>query len=657
MFRMKHLFPFALVLLGFCTPSFAIDEPAKLEEVVVTASRYETKQKDAPAKVTVIDRKSIEESGAQNVDDLLKDVAGVDVSRRSGFTSSSTIVTMRGFGANARGRTLVLVDGVPLNESYSGEVCWNSVPVKNVERIEIVHGAASGMYGPGAMGGVINIITKKPTKRANDVDVGYGNLNTQSLYAMHANRINDFGYLLSGTGFKTNGYVAAVAPKSYDVERYRQDYSGNAKLLFDIGDRYSLGLDYRHYWEYVNAGRQFNYGTKRLNDLNASAQRRLGSINFQAKVYSHWEDSNWTYDKSPSYTSIDYITTSPKGDWGGNLQSDFHLTGTQTAALGVDWRQGNIESRDDYQSTVKTVISKGKQDLIGFYLQYEIKPLDQLILNVGGRYDYWKSYDGFLYDTSLTPAQTDFSARDDHAISPKGSMVYHLTDETSFRLSAGKSFRTPTLYDLYRTWKSTTTTYRSNPNLDPEEAYSYELDVDQAIGRKLKARLALYYSEVKNLIYSIDAGAGIKEKRNVGRVEIYGYEAELRYEILSSWSLFGNYTYNSSRIKEFPNNTSLEGKYLTYTPKDKYTLGTSYRDPKLIHADISVRYFGSVYDDDLNTREVGNDFVWDLRLSRKLVKDLEASLTIENIMDRRYEEYRGTLAPPRTMMCNLKWSM
>jgi outer membrane receptor protein involved in Fe transport len=169
-----------------------------------------------------------------------------------------------------------------------------------------------------------------------------------------------------------------------------------------------------------------------------------------------------------------------------------------------------------------------------------------------------------------------------------------------------------------------------------------------------------YYSDVRNLIYSMDTGTkigarAVRQKQNVGRVEIQGMEADLRYTLFEAWSLFGGYTYNTSKVREYPDKT-IEGNYLSYAPINKFFFGASFRDPRIISVDITSRYIGTIYDDDRNTRVLGDDFVWDLSLSRTVYGGLEASVKVENVFNRDYQGYYGTLAPPLTMMGSVKWS-
>ena len=224
-----------------------------LQRIIVTPSRTSSVIGDVPTDASIIDKGTIESESPVNIDDTLKYIPGVDVSRRSGFTSATSNVTLRGFGAQSRGRTLVLIDGVPFNEIYSGEVYWNAINPRDVERVEVVPGVSS-IYGPGAMGGVINIITRKPEGLENEVDLSYGSYATRAFYARHAFKYKNFSYLVSGNGYKTNGYVAVPDRQVYDIRRWRESYGANVKMMYDFDETSSIGVNYQYYDENVNGG-------------------------------------------------------------------------------------------------------------------------------------------------------------------------------------------------------------------------------------------------------------------------------------------------------------------------------------------------------------------------------------------------------------------
>ena len=633
------------------------DNTAKLDKIVVTPSRSASLIGDIPTDVSVIDSKTIESQAPVNTDDLLRYIPGVDVSRRSGATSSTTDVTLRGFNPTARGRTLVLVDGIPFNQIYSGEVYWNAINPKDVESIEVVPGVSS-IYGPGAMGGVINIITKKPQKLENDVDLSYGSFETRSFHVEQANKYGNFGYVISGGGYKTNGYIAAPDRHDYDIRRWKEDYDANVKMTYDFDDTSSVGIDYRYYDETVNGGYKYYYGTKDLNNLSVDFKKEFSNIlELSAAAYYEHENYWWTQDNT-AHTAVSYVNTNPKSGWGGHAQALIKYPEINKFWLGMDWDWGKIDSRDDYKAVVQGDETGGRQTKIGLYLQDEVTIWDKLMLYAGGRVDFWENYGGFLFDTTLNPIRRNFDSADGVEFSPKGGAVYHITDDVSIRASVGKGFRVPTLYDLYKTYRSGTSTYNSNPNLSPEKTYTYEAGIDTTFMEKLLNRVTFYFNDVSNLIYSTTtqtAAPYTYNKSNVARVHIYGIETETRYALNKNFSIFGNYTLNLSRIAEHTN-PALENKYLVYTPRNKVSFGTSLHIPKFVDVDFLGRYNGIMFGNDANTTKTKDIYVFDLAISKEITKNFKVSVKIENLFDSRYQEYLGTLAPPRWVTVDGKFT-
>lgn len=141
------------------------EEVVRLDQVVVSAGRIEQKLRDVPANVTVITKQDIRKSAARTIDDLLRQVPGFSMFRRSSTLVSNPAsqgVSLRGISPSATSRTLVLLDGVPLNDAFGGWVSWGKVPLESIERIEVTRGGGSGVYGNYALGGVINVVTKRP---------------------------------------------------------------------------------------------------------------------------------------------------------------------------------------------------------------------------------------------------------------------------------------------------------------------------------------------------------------------------------------------------------------------------------------------------------------------------------------------------------------
>ncbi|MFW5886866.1 MAG: TonB-dependent receptor plug domain-containing protein, partial [Bacteroidota bacterium] len=216
--------------------SFAQDltkDTLKLGEVVVTGTKTPRSLKEVPGRIDVINSKTIEISPAQQIDDILRYTPGINVNRSTGIYSQRPMVTLRGLSGDEQSRTLVLINGVPINTSDEGGVNWNRINQYDVERIEVFKGPGSSLYGDNAMGGVINIITKKPTKPQEVYGgISYGTYNTIR-QDLNVRIRNDKGYYgsISQYYLKSDGYnnVVDSLRTPYDIDRSLEEISLSVK--------------------------------------------------------------------------------------------------------------------------------------------------------------------------------------------------------------------------------------------------------------------------------------------------------------------------------------------------------------------------------------------------------------------------------------------
>ena len=203
----------------------------KLENIVVTATKTEKKVEDAPGSVTVVSREEIERRNIKTVDEALSELKGVFVKRNKGLMDSTGSVRLRGFKGDQY--TLILLDGQPLNDAYTGGLEWGALPIDNIERIEVIRGTASALYGGNAMGGVINIITKKPEKSEFTASVGYGTHGTQRYRLSAGDRFSDKLSLRIGYEEEsTDGY------ETTPVLRTISDGEGTVSGGYPMNDKY-----------------------------------------------------------------------------------------------------------------------------------------------------------------------------------------------------------------------------------------------------------------------------------------------------------------------------------------------------------------------------------------------------------------------------------
>lgn len=721
----------ALVCAGMSCAVFAADAGStdKLGEVVVTATKTAKDTMDAPATVSVVTAKDIENRGIHSVDEALTLLPGVYTTRPGGHEPSvmGTNVVMRGIPDYSR--TLVLVDGQTLNDPYIGAVTWESVPAETVERIEVVPGPFSSLYGGSAMGGVINIITKTPTKREFSVKGGYGTDNFKSGSLVYQDRVGERVGIVFDYAYKeSDGYIkdevvlkpSGTGGTAVTGAQRTTDASGNTAYL--VGDKGKNG------WSSQNLGvkvyvdlpadsrltlgaSQFLYDSSGRNHYNtylrdASGNPVIGNVtvagasanlaatekNFLTGPDSEIKEVNrYTaefetklgkggalkatlgYTDIPLYNNYFVLFSSaslaggsasrmlrPNNELSGSVQASLPLSDQHYLVTGVSANKRMIDtitySVSDWRNAGATGPiqnrTAGEDSSYALYVQDEITLTDRLMAYLGGRYDSW-STEGFIEQVKAPASKNEYAARSQTHFSPKASLVYRPVDTTTLRGSVGSSFHAPNLRDTFGWWTPTTGyAYTPNPDLKPETVTSWELGVEQQVGRGTLLRATYYQNKLKDLIYRTqDDVAMTQGVANAGAATVKGIELEVRQKLLGGLTAFANLTFNDSKITENSAKPATEGKYMTNTPRRMANIGLQgIKGPW--SGSLSGHYVGKVYSNDENKDTVSGVygsydayFVTDAKVAYKIKDNVALSLSVSNLGDRRY--YQSSLAQGR----------
>lgn len=659
----KILVLMLVLMLPNAVPAQEEEIVQKLDEVVVTATRTERTIESLPNSVSVITREDIDKSAAFRSDDLLRELPGVYVRSYQGILSSSTTNDVSVRGLTGEDRILVLKDGIPINDPYGGAVEWNEIDLRDIERIEIVRGPGSALYGSNAMGGVINLVTRKPSKELKlSAEAGYGEMNTRLASARSSAGFGRFGYYISGSYLESKGYcdIPKEQKRDYHANKEVERYNFDSKVSYDIDDSSYLALSFSHY-EQEDTGRYKIPGYKITNDndrYGMNYHKEGNGWKFMVNGYKKEDNSSFTspyYDRvQRSYNAISYISENDQETYGGSAQASFEFFRNHTVTVGGDYKRGKIDRRDDYKVSERNIIVRGKQEYMSVFVQDEISVGEKLSVVMGGRYDWWESFDGYGYDDEASPLATDYAKKSDESFNPKIGANYRLFENTRLRGSVGTAFRAPGLSDLYRTFVGATATYRANPDLDPERLMSYELGADQSIGDHLLIRATAYHTDARDFVQNIYVETidnhRYFDKKNVGKVRIRGFEIEGDLKINHRWSAFANATFNQTKIREYEDDPTLEGRYLAKSPRNNYAGGIVYANPDFVTAKLTGRYVGTRYNDDANQTSLDAYFTTDLKVSKKFGRHVEASFIAENINDVQVEEASGYVSPGRMFM-------
>ncbi|RLG05374.1 MAG: hypothetical protein DRN65_07020, partial [Thaumarchaeota archaeon] len=650
-------------------------EAVKMEEVVVTATRTETTVKDVPVSVSIVTREEMDRMHVKTVDDALNKVAGVRIRRYAGMVSSGSHPQIQIRGVGSIKRVLVLKDGIPLNTAYTGGVYnFNTMSTDDIERIEVVRGAGSALYGSRAMGGVINIITRQPREKTEgSISYEYGERDTH-IYNFNVSRAYDrIGVKITAGGRNSDGYRTYKNWKDYYKKPKIDTYNFSPEFHLKLG-KSNLKLQYEHFDEEVLSASSRKYDTdietdKYTVDYTIPVAKAL----FNAKFYYLRTDSECDCHKynsaSGKHDKFYYRSDVPKTDWGLMLQASRKIKGF-FLTVGSDLKWGKCESDHSYDKGPRYFEGKQKQYSGFLHIEYPLLN-DRLLLSAGIRYDWWKNYEGELYDnTTAYELKVDYPDATETNWSPKAGLVYHLTADTRFRVSFGTGFRAPSLYDLYAQYTYRDTISIGNPDLKPEDmTYSIDAGFDTRLFKNLNFSLTFYHSSFKDFIAYRDLEPGevppyltpgpdqeVRQKVNVGKVHIYGIEASLDYSFNDRWKAFANYTWNRSKIKEHDLSPEMEGNYLNYAPRRMVNLGLTYDNPRLLTFSIYLRNVGPIYYNAENTKKMGGYTVGDLRISRNISRSMEIFLNVDNFTDKRYRESYYYYSPGRWVMGGVKYN-
>ncbi|MEX0680297.1 MAG: TonB-dependent receptor plug domain-containing protein, partial [Balneolales bacterium] len=383
----------------------------ELDEIEVTATKNVRALSKIPGRVDVIPQEYMDLNPSATVVDMLRSVSGVNTSSSLGFFTMRPAVTVRGLSGEEQSRTLVLIDGVPANNSDTGGVNWNSINTTNVKQVEIYKGPGSSLYGSNAMGGVINIISRRPQEPLSaSAGISYGTFNTwRSNLSLSSQATDRLSVHLHGFYNNSDGYNTVPeserAEPDYSVPRYVEDTGINARLDYTFNDLARVTASYDLFLNERGEGTVIEQpGMYRKFDMN------------RAKLGIEGEQDDFRYMLNMYFQREDYFRVSERGTPGENysrfnVESDrddlgvtlnlFRDAGSNHSLTGgMELKIGSVDGGDFYQTSDDEVINRGSMRFIAGYLQDEISMLDRkLHLLLGLRYDHATFYDGFFRST------------------------------------------------------------------------------------------------------------------------------------------------------------------------------------------------------------------------------------------------------------------
>lgn len=623
-----------LFLLPFSEPTGAQSPEPTLPPVFVTSTRTETPLEQVTTSATVITAKDIQAQQAETVLQVLRTVPGLDVVQ-SGSRGNNTSVFIRGSESD---HVLVLIDGVEVNSTTLGAFDFAHLTTENVERIEILRGAGGTLYGSQAIGGVINIITKKgqgPLEAGLSLEGGNGSTHRQGLTLR--GDAGKLAYSFSAARMESQGF--------HSVNDNYRNIASSARLDYQVNENASLKGIFHFVKTDLGLFNNNNFASQPDPNAREAATQYLGKLEWEQKILKNWDyriSGSMFKEHIKDSDDVDACTFfgfpcdsrtrdrfRPRTDT-GEFQTNYRFEDWSTTTFGAEYKRRSASTSEGIDKAIRN---------LGYYLQEQFQFLDRRLIMIPGiRLD-----DNQSFGTAWTPS---FSTA-------------YLFRETGTKLKAGyaKGFKAPTLNDLFFPPGFGCPAF-GNPNLGPEKSWELNAGVEQDLVQdRVKLGATYFHREVQDMIEGRPIPGdplGCFRAENVGSARFDGAELSLGIKLLDSLTVNANYTYLDW--------DTADGK-LPRRPRHRGNVNLNYVFDRL-NVNASANFVGR-RDDFRAASPFGNITkpgyaIFDLASYYSLpwrvpaVKDLTLFGKIENLFNRKYEEADGFRARPLNFLLGVR---
>ncbi|GAB5561012.1 MAG: TonB-dependent receptor [Synoicihabitans sp.] len=684
---MTRLFRLSLLVAGLCSSLSA----QVLDPLVVTISREAQPRSELPFTVDVLTRDALATNPAIALDDQLKASAAFRLFRRGGSLSANPTaqgVSLRNIGPNGAGRTLVLVDGIPLNDPFGGWVTWAKTSRLDLAAVEMVRGGGSGAWGSAAMGGTIQMLTdplaQKQSPQQNAVQFELGDFGT--IGAEYASRLASAAGTLTvnARGFRSDGFrrkapgSAGPIDNETDLEqsflqlgwagRTAEGTSGQVFIRGFAEDR-GNGTPLQR-----NRTRELMIGSR------AQGQRELlgAPARWTAQAYLQ------TQEYRSLFTAVDAARETERpvldqyavpADAAGASSTASWSDASATTTLGADARWVEGETRENYfrvgNDFVRNRIAGGTQRTAGLFAHHNRTVAPDWRLDLGARLDAWQLRDGHRTETDRTNGNIvrndDLPNREDLEFNPRVGLVWQASEQWRWQASAYQAFRLPTLNELYRPFRVGSVITEANPDLKTEQLNGAEIGATWT-GENGSFRVTGFTTEVDDAVANVTLGFGPgvvpgvgfvpnggigRRRQNLDRITVDGWEVAAHWQASDVLTLRADYLYSDAE-------DAASGLTLPQVSRHTFVGGLDWQPNATWRVTMQMRFVSDAFEDDGNAIELDGATTWDLRVSRQIREDGQVFLAIENLTDEDVIVGRTTggledLGTPRFVRGGVRW--
>jgi len=601
-----------------------------------------------------VSSEAIEDSGSLVVDDVLRQVPGFSTYRRSSSlfaNPTSQGVSLRGVGASATSRSIVLVDGIPLNDPFGGWVYWARVPREAIETMEVSNGGASDLYGGGALGGVVNLKTRTGEVAYANAEFSYGNMNTPDTSFAAGVPIGKWSLTAAGQAYQTDGYIAVPEAQrgAVDTALGSGVLAGFVELRRALGERGSFFVRGSGFGESGKNGTPLQRNDTTIPEADLGTD--WGSTeagNFSARVYGSHELYHQTFSSvlAPERDSevLTNQQTNPSqqigfvGTW-SRLFAEKHQV-----AAGLEAMDVRGHSAETNYAASAFVDAGGRQHTFGFFAQDAWLIGRGWMLTFGARVDIWNNNSGYQsrtpFGSDSGTATTEFASRTETAFSPRVSLLKSFGNGRAVNASVYRGFRAPTLNELYRNFRVGNVVTLANAALTGEHLTGGEAGLSQTVWRnRLTVRGNFFWSDIAEPVANVTLTNTpvliTRQKQNLGESQARGFEFAGEMQVTERIKVSAGYLFVNSIVLHFAANAALVGNFLPQAAQNQFSFQASYAGKKW-SAGLQGRFLGNQFDDDQNLLPLGRAFSLDAQISRELGWHTSLFFAAQNLTNDRF---------------------
>jgi outer membrane receptor protein involved in Fe transport len=671
-------------------------QEATSERVVVAADRLPDAESGAPFSISVLDAGELRRAPQLRLDDILRaEVPGFSLFRRSSSRTANPTtqgVTLRNFGPSGAGRTLVLLDGIPLNDPFAGYVLWSQVPPAAIDSVLVNPGGGAGLFGNAALAGTIFLVSKPMDESTAFAKGLIGNDDTYEASIGGTISRAPFAASVFAEGFSTGGYpvIARGQRGPVDVDATSDSYVLDARAKWQFNPNTSLRFAARHFEDERGNGTRYTENQTRGEDLSAVLTAKLPEQQAQLQIsgYGQFREFSSTFSsvnaartvETPALDQFDV----PADAAGGSAVWSMAAGENNKLTLGTDvrWVEGETNERFLWNGTTFRRLRRagGEQLFAGLFAEDTWSPLPNTTIVGGFRLDHWELFNGFRKETERATGSivTDshFADRDGDEVNGRLGARVKLVDAFALRGAAYTGFRVATLNELYRPFRVGNDVTEANPALEPEHLLGGEIAAEMQATRTFRVTATAFVNRLEDAISNVTIGFGpgtftpggfiaaggvLRQRQNVGVVIAPGFETAAEWQLIPSLQLKASYLFTHPTI-DCAIDRSLEGKLLAQTPEHVFTGGIEWTPTPKWTATAQVRYSGRQFEDDQNSRLLAPFTTVDAAVMYDFSARGSAALRVENLLNAQVETGRSadgliSIGAPRLLTLQVRWRL